>query len=203
MAINGYKLIYFFSTVVLALIPCGIVYIINFKIKNSWQKTSLTNKLLFVFLFIIWFFFFPNTVYLFTKIRYIIGYCSSLDPLVVCPESVWMMIFFFFHALIGLPCFYCALKIMKNVLSRLSSKATGQILPIIMIPISSIGIMIGLLGRYNSSDLLFHPIKIARETVSYLNDPNIVLNIFVFTIFLYIIYYCLDYLLKINKIKQK
>ena len=123
LSINDYKMTMVVWNVYLALIPCFIAYFLgSFISKKKWGQLKLLEYAVFILFFIIWFFFFPNTAYLFTMPRHLVDYCGDYDKYRVCMENAWMPIFFFVYALIGVPTFYYSLNKMSEILKVLNRK---------------------------------------------------------------------------------
>lgn len=178
----------------MALVPCFTVYYLALSIKKKkWRQFVLKEKTAFVILFLFWLFMFPNTAYLFFTVRHLVNYCFDFDSNRVCMEgATWMVIFFFTYALIGLPTFYYALKKMKDVFSVVFNKISGKILPVLIIPLTSIAIMFGLFERLNSWDILKKPWFLFETAFSYFINQIDFFNFLIFTFCLYLIYYGFD-----------
>lgn len=185
-----------FWNVFLAIIPVFVVYLLmqsgNLK---KWHQMRVLDRLSFFVLFIFWLFFFPNTAYLFTLVRHLVNYCFEFNRHRVCEPEMWKVPFFFTYALIGLPTFYYALKKMTSVLIEVFGRFL-RFFPIVMIPATSIGVMLGLFERFNTWELLTDPLLIFRTGFGYLANGQGILNFTVFTVSLYVIYYGTDHLWK-------
>ena len=188
--VNQYSLFFIFWNVFLALIPCWIVYYWSFRYSGKkWKQLKLFTQFSFLIWFILWFFFLPNTAYLFTLVRHLLDHCSDYDLNRVCRKEAWMSIFFFGYALIGVPTFVYSLKKMSQLFRSFFGKVSAHLLPIIMIPLTSIGVLFGLVERFNSWDILSDPLLIVRTGASYFSDPVMLVNFLVYTVILYLIYY--------------
>ena len=195
LSINKYNILTIFWNIFLALIPCITVYYLAISVKRKkWNDFKRGEKLFFTLIFLFWLFMFPNTAYLFTIVRHLVDYCQHYDKFRVCSEgNTWMVMFFFTYSLIGVPTFYYALKKMTDIFKKLFNKISATILPIIVIPLTSIGVMFGLFERFNSWDILLNPLGILRTTLGYFTDLNLLINFLIFTISLYLIYYGFGY----------
>jgi uncharacterized membrane protein len=196
LAINNYSIIFVLWNVFLALVPCVIVYFFAKKVgRSSWSQIKWYRHKLFVIAFLVWLFFLPNTAYLFTMVRHIVDYCSDYDKYSVCVEEAWMPMFFFTYALIGVPNFYYALNKMSQVFKKLFGGLAFIALPIIVIPLTSIGVMFGLFERFNSWEVITKPMDIFKTGLNYFTDAAQLTNFLIFTIALYLIYYITDFLI--------
>jgi uncharacterized membrane protein len=191
LSINKYNILTIFWNILLALIPCITVYYLTLTVKRKkWNDFKGSEKVSFILIFLFWLFMFPNTAYLFTIVRHLVNYCEHYDKYRVCAEgTTWMVMFFFTYSAIGLPTFYYALKKMTDVFKLLFNQMSATVLPIIVIPLTAIGVMFGLFERFNSWDLLLNPLGILRTTFGYFTDANLLINFLIFTISLYLIYY--------------
>jgi len=191
LSINKYNILTIFWNVFLALIPCITVYYLALTVKRKkWHDFKVSEKISFVLIFLFWLFMFPNTAYLFTIVRHLVNYCQHYDKYRVCSEgNTWMVMFFFTYSAIGLPTFYYALKKMADVFKLLFNRMTATVFPIVVIPLTAIGVMFGLFERLNSWDILFNPLSLSRIAFGYFTDLNLFTNFLIFTISLYLIYY--------------
>lgn len=193
LSIYGYKILAIPWNIFLALVPCLIVYYLHQAMHTkTWVAITWFERLAFVFIFLFWFFFFPNITYLFMAPRHLVNYCSTWDANRVCIAQSWVVIFFTTYAVIGIPFFYYALNRMSILFGKFFGSLFKQLLPIIVIPFASIGMMFGLFGRYNSWDVLRHPLVLIQIAFGYLTNIIFLMNFLVFTISLYLIYYGLD-----------
>ena len=190
LQINDYFVAVFFWNILLALIPCFIVFRManGFHLKG-WTNIGTIPKWSFVGLFLIWFFFFPNTAYLFSDIRHLANYCDQLDAMRICPNQAYLVPIFLSYAMVGIPTFYYGLSKMSYVLSKLFGAAVGRIFPVLMIPLTALGVMIGLVDRFNSWDIVFHPFSIVKIALAYFLGDVMSWNLLSYTLMLYGIYY--------------
>jgi len=195
ISINKYNVLIIFWNIFLALIPCIVVFYTAKIIRNrKWNNFNVYDKIAFILIFFFWLIVLPNTAYLFLIVRHLVNYCHHFDKYRVCEEgTTWIVIFFFTYALIGLPTFYYALNKMAFVFKKVFNKLISLILPIVVIPLTIIGVMLGLFERFNSWDILIHPFNILRAGFGYFTDANLFFNYLVLTLSLYLIYYGFDY----------
>lgn len=197
LGINDYKVLTIFWNIFLALIPCFTVYYLAKSIKNRKLKSfRIFEYISFVLIFLFWLLFLPNTAYLLTDTRHLVNYCSDWNLHRVCINESWMVIFFTTYAFIGVPTFYYSINKMRILLGKLINKKIGQVLPIITIPLISIGVMFGLFERFNSWDVVTSPIDIIKTGLGYFMDQDLFVNFLVFTLCLYFIYYVMGFFIK-------
>lgn len=104
-----------------------------------------------------------------------------------------MVFFFFTYAAVGIPTFYYALKKMTLVLGRVFTKKMALLFPVVMIPFTSFGLLLGLFERFNTWDMLIRPVPVLSTALGYLGNEQDLFNIVFFSVILYIIYYGTDY----------
>ncbi len=200
LKVNDYFVATFFWNIFLALIPCVIVWrLSNAYYLKKWRNISSLNRFLFLLTFLVWFFFFPNTTYLITDIRHLADYCDNLDYFRVCVDEAWVVPVFFTYAVIGIPTFYYSLKRMTNVIEKLFGKWAKRLFPFFMIPITALGLLLGLVGRFNSWNVVTHPWAIVQTAFSFLAGKTMQLNLMTYSLMLYFIYYSIDLMLKRKK----
>jgi len=195
LSINKYNILMIVWDIFLAVVPCLTAYYLALSVKiRKWNDFKIGEKVSFVLIFLFWLFMFPNTAYLFTMVRHLVNYCLYYDLNRVCSEgTTWMVILFFTYASIGIPTFYYALNKMSGVFKKLLNPMSAALLPIIVIPLTAIGVMFGLFERFNSWDILTNPLSLIVKGIGYFTDINLFFNFLIFTISLYLIYYGMDY----------
>ncbi|MBN2087597.1 DUF1361 domain-containing protein [Candidatus Peregrinibacteria bacterium] len=193
--INGYNIIMIVWNLFLAFIPCIIVYQMTKSIgKKKWKKLS-KHKIAFILLFLIWLFFFPNTAYLFTIPRHLVNYCDNFDKFRVClDKQMWIPVFFFTYAFIGVPTFYYSLNKMSQLFESVFGKLQAKLMRLIVIPLTTIAVMFGLYERFNTWDVIFRPLNILRIAGSYITDMRMIIDFIVITLFLYFIYLVIGFI---------
>jgi len=182
--------------ILLALVPCWIVYYLAKGVGNKKWKDLKNQKIIFIILFLLWLFMLPNTAYLFFIVRHLVNYCDDFDKYRVCLDGSWKVMFFFVYAAIGIPTFYYGLNRMERLFKSMCGKIYATFLPIIVIPMTSIAVMFGLYERFNSWDILFRPIDLLKTVTTYFTEIYLLTDFLVITVCLYFIYYITSYLIK-------
>jgi uncharacterized membrane protein len=193
LSINDYPVYTFFWNLFLLIIPFFLVKILighqqAIGIKKVYQKIFTYTIVL------IWLVFIPNTAYIITDIRHINNICF-LNSDKICVTNTWMIIVFFTYALIGWVSFVYLLNQMKYFL-KIYTKKDVKIFIWLIIPFISIGVMLGLLERWNSWEVITHPLLIVYDIRKYFYIKIYFINWIIFTFFLYLLYFCGDYLFK-------
>lgn len=188
--IHGYSILGIFWNLFLILIPCLTVYGMVVAVrKRKWKALGGVEKAVFAALFLYWLFWFPNTAYQFMVPRHLADYCAHFDKNRVCDTGSWLVTFFFVYALAGLPAFYYALNRMEGLLTGLFTRSLSRGFILLIIPLTTLGVMLGLFERANSWDVLTNPLGLVTITVGYLQNADIFLFFGIFTASLYAIYY--------------
>ena len=101
--------------------------------------------------------------------------------------------FFFVYGCIGWISFVFLLNQMKGFIIKFSGKKNGKkngrIFIWIIIPLISMGVLLGLINRWNSWDFFIHPILVFKSSIIYLINFIYFKNWAVFTIGLYVLYF--------------
>lgn len=191
--VNGYHIGDIFWNFTLIIFTYYIFYTFKYltlKKTHSWQNIFL------IILFIIWFFFLPNALYLITDIRHLMDYCPSNSYLDICPNNSWMLPFFFLYAIIGWYTFYDLLSKMANLFKKNVYKQLIIHSSLILAPL---GVLIGLLNRVNSWNLITNPSKIFHVLYLYISDWLYIQQFLAYVISTYILFYLTKYLFDSNE----
>ncbi|MBU0577005.1 DUF1361 domain-containing protein [Patescibacteria group bacterium] len=200
--IHGYPLLMIPWNIILALVPCAIVYYLAKGVgKKKWKQLK-NDRFAFMLIFLIWLFVLPNTAYLFMIPRHLVNYCDNLSMYRVCLDGSWLVMFFFAYALIGLPTFYYGLNKMVRIFKTMCGDLAAKLLPIFTIPLISIAVMFGLYSRYNSWDVVFRPNCLLKTVASYFSETHLLIDFVVFTLGLYLIYYVTRYAVDASRLRD-
>jgi uncharacterized membrane protein len=196
--INEYDMATVLMNSSLAILPFLFCCYINF----LWEKDhGFKNGFNAVYAFVsafLWLIFVPNTAYLITDMRHITGFCPRSDY-DVCIENSWMILFFFCYSLAGWILFVYSLNQMKNLLYKIKNDLFARYFILVIIPIIAIGIMMGLIDRYNTWNIIFTPINFFKDGFKYFTDNVYLKNYVIVTFFLYILYFSGNFLFKEGK----
>lgn len=172
----------------LAILPCILVYELSIWVRGrTWRQSAPSARFTFLAAFLFWLFFFPNTAYLFTLVRHLVDHCTDYNVHRVCFHEAWQVPVLFLYALMGLPTFVYSLRMMQRIFAQWFG--SGWFLPVVIIPLTSLGILLGLFERLNTWDVVTRPFILIEKTWSYLTDPWSLLNFFVYVFVLGAIYY--------------
>jgi len=199
IAINDYQLITVVWNIFLALLPLAFYVFL----KSYWRRTGLikfNQKTAAIVLFIFWLLFFPNTAYIITDIRHLLNYCPFDSPEKVCAANAWMIIVFYTYSSFGWVSFYYLLKLMSDLANEIFSRLRPSFFAALVIPITSLGVLLGLLNRFNSWDVFLFPLWLLQVFSVYFSDINYFIDWLVFTFFLYLLYFAGDVIFR--KVKK-
>ena len=160
------------------------------------RKHRLTFFLVMPVCTLVWLAFFPNAAYLLTDFQHL-AVDSSRAPL-------WYdVILLIWYAWTGLLLGISSLYLMQAIVTELFSRWFGWLFAIAATVLSSLGIYLGRFLRWNSWDLLYDPIPIARDMADIVRNPLSNLPTYVFTIlftllflFIYVTIHVLGHLMR-------
>jgi len=181
LSINGYPLSFVVWNIFLAVLAVLIArYTVKlWRAQKNWLAAVLSA---------VWLAFLPNTAYLMTDARHIIGYCPIGSYGNVCAENAWMVLLFFAYAAIGWPAYVLALRPMVTLVKERFSLQAAAYFTVLMSLLSSLGLLIGLVNRFNIWELVTRPLEILSAAYHYISEPKAMFNllmVFLCLLFLY------------------
>ncbi len=178
----------------LLLIPFFLCrYLIKF-----WQATKfrvIHYKLLAFLLGVLWLLFIPNSAYIMTEVRHLLDFCP-VNSIKVCIDNAWMIMFFFTYALSGWIFYVYLLNQMKFLVNMIWPQLGTKIYIIAIVPFISMGVMLGLINRWNSWEVFTAPYHLINDLIRYFTDLTYFINWTAFTLFLYLLYFFGNYFFK-------
>ncbi|RMD59360.1 DUF1361 domain-containing protein [Candidatus Parcubacteria bacterium] len=156
--IHNYPILAVAVNLSLLVVPWAIV-----KILQKWhQRREFKHfffKVMGAALAILWLVFFPNTAYIITDVRHLVDYCPPASPYNACLAGANFILFFFSYALVGWIAFVLFLNQMRQLASRCWGKGAALLIVLAVIPLTSLGVLLGLLQRWHSWEaLIFAPL---------------------------------------------
>lgn len=188
LTIHDYPVLAIFWNILLLIIPFYCV-IILFKYKKLTGFKKPLQKIFGFLLAFVWLMFIPNSAYIISDVRHLLDYCPTHSPLRVCSQNAWMIIFFFTYASVGWVSMVYLVNQMKKFICELINKKIANYYIFVIIPLISLGLLLGLVNRWNSWEIFIYPILLFNNIILYFTDFIYFRNWLVFTIFLYILYY--------------
>lgn len=179
----NYPIIMILWNLFLAVIPIFLAWLLIQQLqaaKKNWYLIS--------FLALVWLGMVPNTAYLITETRHSLGDCLTETYNNVCPATAWTPIFFFVFALSGWLSLIWAIRPLENVLRKIYGAHIGNLFIGLTLPLLALGVLLGLVNRFNSWELLTEPLKIIIIACSYFFNLTLLKNYFIITILLLILY---------------
>lgn len=146
---NRLSLVYIIWNLFLAFIP----YVISFFLLHLSEKKKLSQKV-FIILGIVWLLFLPNSPYIVTDLIHI-GVVRSVPVLF---DSILLFTSAWLGLLLGMNSIF---HIEKILISKYSSKITSIVIISILF-LTSFGMYLGRFLRFNSWDILVHPLDFFR-----------------------------------------
>jgi len=186
--INDYPLIMVLWNLFLAILPFGFFWLL----KKYWQANkfkTIKNKVFAATLFCFWVLFIPNAAYLINDIRHLENFCPTGSAIDVCPDSAWQIMFFFIYGATGWVLLFVLLKKMADFIKVILNKKVAIIFLVIIIPFISLGVLLGLLDRFNSWDIFVNPLAIFKNMLRYITDWDYFIDFIVFTSGFYLLYF--------------
>jgi len=193
--VNGYPLL----GVVWNLFLLAIPFFLFFLFRRYWEKyysRRLGQKIILFLIFIFWLLFLPNTAYLITDVRHLSDYCLEPNYYRVCPNNVWMLIFFFGYALAGWAAFVLALNQARYFIEKEYNRRAGLIFVSVIIPLVALGVIIGLVNRWNSWEIFTDPMIILKSIALYFYEWIYLKNLLAYIVGFYAFYFVGDWLFK-------
>jgi len=183
-----------FWNLFLLMIPF-FVWLTLFKLWKKNKYRSLGAKIAAGALFFLWFLFLPNTVYLIVDTRHLFSGCFPNEHQ-VCAGSVWTVFFLFFYACLGWTAFVFLVSRMKIFAEEVIGKKAAGFFVIGIMPLISLGVLLGLVERWNSWDFFFSPGKIIFDAWAQVAEAGLFLDWFLTLMILYALYFGGNYLFK-------
>jgi len=193
--IGDYQLATVFFNLFLILIPLAIYALLI----RYWRRTRFikpAQKILAGLAFFFWLIFIPNTAYVISEVRHLLNYCPTAAAFKVCEQGAWVILFFFTYATIGLISYYYLLAAMRRLIENIFGKKIAQVFVIAVIPTIALGMLLGLLNRWNSWELFIYPLDLFNTLITYISYPQNFYNWLIFSGFLYLFYFGGNYLFK-------
>ena len=197
--INHYSLGDVFWNISLIIFTYYIFYTFKYLLlqkRKKWQKFLLAP------VFLIYFIFLPNTLYLLTDIRHLLDYCPRNSYLDMCPQNSWMLFFFFTYAIIGWLSFFHLTNEMYKLIKKYYKTVFAHFFLHFTLIIMPLGVLIGLINRFNSWDLIDNPMHVLRTISQYFTDWDYLKQWLIFVICTYIIFYLTKALILLSQEKN-
>ncbi|MFH1233488.1 MAG: DUF1361 domain-containing protein [Patescibacteria group bacterium] len=188
LTINDFDLLAMLWNVLLIAIPWAIAIWLGY----LWKRTKfvkLLDKFFAMILGFFWLLFIPNSIYIITDIRHLLNYCPSDSSNQICVNSAWMIPWFFLYAVVGWIFFVYLLRQMTILLKHIFDITVAKLFIILIMPFISLGVLLGLINRWNSWDFFFHPFEVIKSSLIYCFDLRYFIDWFSFTVVLYVLYF--------------
>ncbi len=193
--INGYGILTMFWNLLLIVIPALLAIALAALCRRSKFKTywSMLGGWL---LFLLWLLFIPNTAYVITDVRHLISYCPADSEFRVCAAGAWMIPVFFTYGLLGWLALVYLINQFKDVVKVVLKSKWAAIFPLAMMPLITLGVLLGLLNRFNSWEFFLNPSQILVTAGTYFSSWAYFFNFLIFWLFFSMLYLLGDYVLR-------
>ncbi len=146
------------------------------------RKNRLTFYLVMPLCTLVWLAFFPNAPYLLTDFNQL-ALPGGGAPL-------WFdVILLIWVAWTGLLLGVSSLYLIQEIVTRVTSPLVGWLFALVATVLSSVGVYLGRFLRWNSWDLLYNPLPIARDMYGIVRNPIANLPTYVFTILFTLLFF--------------
>jgi uncharacterized membrane protein len=186
--VNDYPFIMVFWNILLAMAPFAFFLALS----RCWRKTKFKKfrqKIFAVILFFFWLIFLPNAAYLITDIRHLLDFCPAGSYVNICVDNAWEIMFFFVYGALGWVFFTIYLSKMRRFLADIFDSRVSKIIILAIVPVMSLGVLLGLMERFNSWDVFVHPLAIFQNLLMYITNWEYFSDWAVFAAGYYILYF--------------
>lgn len=185
LTIKDYPICYIAWNTLLGGIPFFLCFLM-FRLSKSLDH-KMKNFKLFV-LFVFWLLVVPNAAYIVTDVRHLNGFCPDTmhDN---CMQNAWMIFFFFVYGFWGWLLHFYSMEQFYVFLKNNITKRYAIYFPLLISPVLAIAVMLGLVERYNSWDMLSRPLVVINTAISYFLELNSFFNLVVFSLAIAFMYY--------------
>lgn len=181
--IQHYPILMMIWNIILVVIALYLTYLLV-----QYIKKPKKNYWLLALLALAWLVMAPNAPYLMTETRHSLGPCLSEYYNNVCLPTAWTPVFFFGFAAIGWVSFVWTVRPVEVIIKKLYGRQWSLAFITIIIPLLSLGLLLGLVNRWNSWELISEPGEIIRSALLYFLDLTYLENYFIMTFLLAVLY---------------
>lgn len=137
-------------------------------------------------LFILWFLFLPNTIYLLTDIEYLpkqIMQSESLDHLIIFSQYVILLV-------IGVLTYFGGLLPLKSIFKQLKVKKQNQQLAVFVLNFAvGFAVILGKVERTHSWYVFTQPLRVVEDVFSVLTTPFLLICVIGFSVLFNVVYF--------------
>lgn len=194
LSINDYPITMIFWNIFLLCIPFFLGYLL-IKLFNKTKFKSRKDRIKAFIIAFFWILFAPNVPYLITDMRHISGFCPG-TYYQICVQGAWMIPVFFLYSVLGWISYVFLINQMKSLIKRIWGELGVSVYLWLISPIFSLGLLLGLVNRLNTWDIIISPYKVLSEALLYFQNWTYFKNLLIYTFFLYLIYFIGNILFK-------
>lgn len=188
--IHGYPVVMICWNIILAGLAIWFSYLVTQDIRTG-QKQAFKS----IGLLVIWILMVPNTAYLLTETRHSLSGCAIDIYNHICSTTPWGPIFFFFFGTLGWVSFIWSVRPIETAIAKKYGQNASSWFVISALLLISLGVLLGLVNRFNSWEIVTDPLKIILTSVYYFFNLTALKNYFMMTFLLFILYLAGSYLI--------
>ncbi|MCU0679175.1 MAG: DUF1361 domain-containing protein [Planctomycetes bacterium] len=184
--INDYPVITIGWNIFLLLLPyffCRLIIAVHNSHLPAYYKYPLNGIVGFF-----WLIFMPNTAYVMSDVRHLNEFCPG-SANNVCQDNAWQIMVFFAYGAIGWVSYVYLLEQMAKFITNSIGENAKRWFIALVIPLIALGVLLGLLDRWNSWEIFFHPGQILVSFLSFILVPVRFYTCLIYTAFLYLLYF--------------
>lgn len=185
-SVNDYPVLVIVWNLLLVIVPwllAGGFYRYYQKTKfKTWLQKILASLLAFV-----WLLFLPNAAYIITDVRHVADVCPANSLHNICLSNASLIMFFFVYAIFGWLAFVYLLRQVHFVAAKIWNKRLATWLANGLIPLIALGVLLGLLNRWNSWEFFTTPVALFKTVLLYITNFDYFVNWLLFSLFLFIL----------------
>ena len=188
LSINNYNIMFVPWNLFLLLVPFFLAKLIS----RVWWKLQINKGGRYIIsasLFLLWLIFIPNSAYVIMDMRHIAGFCTD-SYYFNCIDKIWIIFFFFMYATVGFYGFVLVMKYSVHKFGEIIKNDYFRFFPYVIMPLVALGVLLGLVNRLNSWDVVIKPYSVLGNIklyfVSLSHFKSLVITSFFYS-FIYII----------------
>lgn len=186
-AINGYPVLVIIWNLVLVLVPWLVLgWLTKYYFQTKFKKRQ--HQIIAGLTASLWLLFLPNAAYVMTDVRHVADLCPVDALHNVCLQNASLILFFFIYAILGWLSFVYLLRQANFLATKIWDKKTAKIINLALIPVIALGVLLGLLNRFNSWEIFTTPLSLFKTLFLYITNFDYFVNWLLFSLFLYILY---------------
>lgn len=191
--------LFFAWNLVLLAVPFVIGRVLG-RLHSPNMPRTAAGRFAAVLLFALWLLFLPNAPYVIADVRHLMSSCH-LNEIRICVSEAWSIPLMFVYAVTGWIGFVFAIRQLKTIMIASYGSGAGRWFVPLIVPPVSLGLLLGLLDRFNSWDAILSPGAVIGSAWSYFTGAERFVAFAAYTASLYALFYLGDYLFRTTDAK--